>query len=217
MIKYEVPFYPNLKSGSHCFQACLKMVLKYFQSKKNYSWKQLEAISAKEKDMWTWPLAGILWLKNNSFDVIYCEPFDYTKFATDGKKYLIELFGQEVADEQEKHSILGKEQKRAKEFVKKIKPSQEIPEIADIKNFLKKGYLVKVSLNSATLNRKRGYSGHSVLIIGYGAKKLILHDPGGYPGKPNREVSIELFEKAWAYPNEKAKNIIAIRLATVNI
>lgn len=211
MINYNVPFYPNLKSGTHCFQASLKMVLKYFWPKKNFTFKELEKITAKEKGMWTWTMSGVLWLNKNSFEVKYIEPFNYDEFAKSGKKYLEKLFGNEVADAQEKHSILKNEQKRAKEFIKKIKSDNNIPEIKDIKELLIDGFLIIVCLNSVTLNKKEGYAGHFVVVKGFNKDGLILHNPGGYPGKPNQKVTYALFEKAWAYPNNKAKNIIAIR------
>ena len=59
-------------------------------------------------------------------------------------------------------------------------------------------------VNSRALNNKEGYLGHSIVIIGYTNQEFVLHDPG-LPPLENRRVAYELFEKAWAYPDEKAK------------
>lgn len=211
MINYDVPFYPNLKSNTHCYQSCLKMVLKYFWPKKNFTFKQLDKITAKEPGMWSWEMAGVLWLKQQGFDVKVMQVFDYNKFAKNPKEYLIKTFDQKTADEIDKHTILENEKKRARDFIKHVKPIKKIPEISNIKHYLVEGYLVVLSLNSNVLNKMPGYCGHLVLVKGFEGKHLIVHNPGGYPGKPNQKIAFELFEKAWAYPNKKAKNIIAIK------
>ncbi|MEK7102513.1 MAG: papain-like cysteine protease family protein, partial [Patescibacteria group bacterium] len=55
-----------------------------------------------------------------------------------------------------------------------------------------------------------GYTGHFVVITGFGKNHFTLHDPG-LPPLRNRKVSLGRFEKAWAYPNKRAKNIMAFR------
>lgn len=45
MIIQNVPFYSNTPDDTHCFQAVLKMVLKYFQPEKYYSFEQLDKLS----------------------------------------------------------------------------------------------------------------------------------------------------------------------------
>lgn len=211
MINYEVLFFPNKDDNTHCFQACFKMVLKYFEPQKDFTWEELDEISAKKKDKWTWTMAGILWLKGNDYDVKNVEPFDYAEFSRDAKSYLVKTFGQEVADIQEKHSDLGSEQSRAEEFIHRIDTDKQIPEVGDITKLLDNGYLIIVCLNSNVLNKIEGYNGHFILIKGFTDKYFIVHNPGGYPGKPNQKIYFKLFEKAWAYPNEIAKNIIAIK------
>ena len=66
-------------------------------------------------------------------------------------------------------------------------------------------------MNSRTLNEREGYSGHFVVVKSCDAKELVLHDPGP-PPTPQRRVILGVFEKAWAYPTERAKNIVAIKL-----
>jgi hypothetical protein len=57
------------------------------------------------------------------------------------------------------------------------------------------------------INHQPGYSGHFILITDYDDSKnnIIAHDPDGGKDKP---IDYDLFEKAWSYPNENAKNII---------
>jgi hypothetical protein len=212
MIDYKVQFFSNTSGGTHCFQAVIKMVLKYFLPKENYSFKELDLKTAKVKGLWTWSMPGLLWLKKKGFEIEVIEMFDYKEFIKNGERYLIDFYGKEVGEAQITHSKISNEIINAKKFIKEIKPKHRIPDIKDIINYLNKGCLVVCVVNSRILNNKTGYSGHFVLIKGYKNNSLILHDPGGRPGKENRNVSFKLFEKSWAYPDENAKNIISFKL-----
>lgn len=210
-IDYDIPFYKNHPKGTHCFQACFKMVIKHFWPEEEYSLGELAKITKKKPGGYTWYYAGLIWLTKRGVEVEQFEPFDNLAFAERGKDYLVEIFGKEVADIQDKNSDIPAEQQRAREFIKKVKLSKKIPSIVDLKSLLKTGHIAICVVNSRALNRNKGYSGHFALVKGFDKKGFILHDPG-LPGKPNRHVSFDIFEKAWAYPNEMAKTITAIKL-----
>ncbi len=211
MKTHNVPFYANFPDNTHCFQAAFKMVLKFFLPEKDFSWQELDVLTAKVEGLWTWPLAGLLWLNKNSFEVRDIEFFDYNEFTEKGGKYLVDFFGKEVGEAQIKYSELGQEVGFAKEFVEKIKPEVRIPTMDEIKSLLESGYLLICNINACALDGLEGFSGHFVVITGFDDHGLILHDPG-LPAHENRNVPFDIFEKAWAYPNETAKNIMAMRL-----
>jgi hypothetical protein len=213
-INYNVPFYSNTPDDTHCFQAGLKMMLKYFMPEKDFSWEELDKVTAKVEGLWTWPIAGILWLKKMGFDVVDIEIFDYQKFADEGEKCLFEFYGQEVGKEQVAHSDIAQERKLAKELSEAHMVQLRLPTIEDITDLLRDGYLIGCMLNSKALNGKVGYVGHSVVIKGVYENQLILHDPG-LPPLENRKVDFTVFEKAWAYPDEKAKNILAAKIKSI--
>ncbi len=207
----DVPFYPNTPDDTHCFQAAFKIVLKFFLPEKDFSLKELEQMTAKRKGKWTWPLKGMISLKKMDFDVVNMEDFDYRKFSKNPSKYLVEKYGDKVGKIQEKHSYIPQEQEFAKEFVKLFGMQQKLPEIIDIKKHLDKGYLVMCNINSRVLNGLPGYAGHAVVIFDYDENSFYLHDPG-LPPRKNRKVPFKRFMKAWAYPDEGAKNITAFRI-----
>jgi len=207
----KIPFYSNTPDNTHCFQASLKMILKYYWPNEEYGWEELDRITAKKESLWTWPMAGLIWLKEKGLEVIDIEPFDYNKFIELGGQYLIDEYGEEVGNAQIRNSDIGQEIKIAKKFIETIEIKRSIPEQADIKRFLEKDYIVAANVNADAMDEKIGYSGHFVVIFGFDEKNFILHDPG-LPATENRKVPFEIFEKAWAYPNEKAKNIMAFKL-----
>ena len=207
---YEVPFYGNTEDNTHCFQASIRSMAKYFWPEREYTWIELEAITGKEPGKWTWSLAGINWLNQQGLDVVTIDPFDFKRFSVEGGDYLLDEFGEELAKAQIEHSDIPKEMKRAADLLGEVEIEERIPSVADIKDLLDKGYLVQAAVNSRILKGEEGYAGHSILVIGYDEGNFILHNPG-LPAVESQVVSEETFEKAWAYPNEKSKNILAVR------
>jgi hypothetical protein len=187
------------------------MVLKFFLPEREFSWQQLDKITAKGEGLWTWPMAGLLWLQNNGFEIKDIEVFDYGRFACEGGKYLVDFFGKEVGEAQIEHSDLDQEIAYAKAFIRKITPIVRIPTIHDICQLLKGEYLLVCNVNSNTLNDKAGYVGHFVVVKGFDDSAITLHDPG-LPPRENKRVDFTKFRWSWAYPNENAKNIMALRL-----
>ena len=136
MIDYSVPFYANTPDDTHCFQAALRMMLKYFLPDKEFSWEELEKRTAKVEGLWTWTMAGLLWLKENDFDIVNIEPFDYARCAKEGGGYLIELWGKDVGESQIAHSDIPQELKFAQQFASLSE--QRVPDLEEIKRFLER-------------------------------------------------------------------------------
>ena len=210
-IDKEVPFYTS-PDNTHCFQASLKMIVQYFWPDKDYSWEELDKITVKVEGLWTWPMAGLIWLQKQGVEVRIIELFNYKRFAQFGGEYLIDEYGEEVGELQIKNSDIEQEKAIAKEFVEKVTVQKSIPTINDLKDFLTQDYLIICNVNSRKLNNKEGYSGHFIVLKGFDDKHFIIHDSGPTPAFENRIVDFDLFKKAWAYPNEKAKGIMAFRL-----
>lgn len=209
-IDYKVPFYANTPDDTHCFQAGLKSILKYFVSDRDFTWEELDKATAKGKDLWTWPMAGLIWMKSQGFDIQNIEIFDYQKFINIGQAYLVEKYGADVAAAQARNSDVDQEIGYAKKFVSLIKTQEREATLDDIIDYLKKGYLVGVNVNARTLNGEPGYVGHFVLVKGVKDGNLIIHDPGS-PPLENRVISFEQFDKGWAYPTVEERNLMAFK------
>jgi hypothetical protein len=212
-MELEVPFLSNTEDDTHCVQASLGMILKYFKPESNHSMEELEQITAKEENLWTWPLAMLLWLTQNNYDVKVIDLFDYEEFAEKGAKYIYENLGEEIGSAQEQNSDLPAEQARAKQLIGKVDKKNEIPTQDDVRTFLEQGYVPLCRVNMATLNGVEGYMGHSIIVKGFDNEGLIINDPG-LPPQEDRHVSTEAFEQAWAYPVPESKNITAVKLAS---
>ncbi len=211
MTEIRVPFYGNTEDNTHCFQAAVRMVLKFFKPEEEYSWEELERMTAKIEGQWTWPIAVMIWLSKNGFDVQDVELFDYQKFSIHGKVYLQDMFGLEIAEAQDKHTNLKQEQELSKELVTCVEVQMRVPTVINLRNYLEEGYLLICNINAAKLDDVDGYLPHVVVVFGHENGTLLLHNPG-LPPNENQRVSVDRFEKAWAYPEESGKNMLAVRL-----
>lgn len=206
MLKFNVPFFGNTPDNTHCSQASLKMILKYFLPDQEFSFEQLDSLTDKQEGKWTWTMRGLLNLKAMGFDIMQFGLFDYERFIEEGDQYLMERYGKEKGEAQISHSDIPHERKAAKEFLKSGINIQKIPKVEDIKHYLDLGYLAYCGVNSKVLNDKEGYVGHAVVIFGYDDDHFFLHD-SGLPPKPNREISFEKFRTAWEYPEKNSANL----------
>ena len=187
------------------------MVLKSFRPAEEYSWAELDAITAKAEGVGTWPFAGLTWLHEQGFDVRNIELMDNRRFALEGRSYIVEFLGEDIVAATPLLPDLSSEQAAAAKFVETVRCETRIPGFEDLRRLLADGYLAICNVNSRTLNERDGYSGHFVVVTSCDANELVLHDPGP-PPRPQRRVPEGLFDKAWGYPTERAKNIAAIKL-----
>jgi len=214
IIMLKIPFYKNTKDGLHCFQACLKSILKFYFPKENYSFKYLDKVTAHKKGKGTWVSAALIFLAKKGFDIINIEIFDYKKFAKLGEKYLENLWTDEVFQEQKRFSNFKNEQKLAKKLVskKKIELKTRPATLQDIKLFFKKKYILLCTINPQVLKKQKGYYSHLVLITDIKKDFIVFHDPGPPPLK-NKKVSTKLFMKAMNYPSNRSASLIAVKFS----
>ena len=206
-----VPFYPNLPDDTHCNQAALRMMLKYFLPDCEFSWEELEKMTAKMPGKATWPAQMLINLADMGFDVVMVESFDAEAFVKDGGDYLKREFGAETAEWQIANSDIPQEQRLYKKLLNsRVNYQKRIPLMGDIRDYLKRGYLVKLTLNSRKLNHRQGYVGHSIVVYDINDENVTFHDPG-LPAKESRIESLEHLEESWADPNDKAKELIAVK------
>jgi hypothetical protein len=209
-VKLEVPFFSNTPDDFHCFQAALRMVLAYHFPTKTYDWKKLDRLTAHTAN-YTWPSAGLLYCASIGLEVRLMDGYDYKRFAIEGYDYLVEIAGKEVADDQQRNSDLAQEMEYAKKLLSIIPAEKKIPSLENLRECLLQGRLVICNVNSRTLNVQGGYAGHFVVVIGLNDEGVWLHDPG-LPAIENRLVTWDEFDRAWSYPDSRARNIMTFRL-----
>lgn len=203
-MKMSLPFYSNLKSDTHCFQAALKITLKYFFPKKKFSYKILDKMSYHPNlKYWTWPMAGLLSLVRFGLKVKFHSHLDYQKFAKDGEQYLSRIYPEEHVRTIVKFTAdMQREMEHANKMIKLgIFSNRKITLEEVERKFANSGICIFL-INSNVLSRKRGYVGHFVVLTGIDKNYVQIHDPG-LPPRQNRKIPRKLFEKSWRYPKDE--------------
>jgi len=210
--KSNIPFFPNTPDDTHCFQACLKSILKFYFPKKEYSFSYLDRVTAHKKGKWTWDTAGLLFLQKKGFSVTSIADFSYKKFIKNGEKYLKEIWTEEIFYTQKKFSDLKNEQYLAKKLSdsKDIKLIERPATISDIKKLFNNGWIVMPSINPFVINNKKDYANHIIIITNLNDKMITFHD-SGLPPLPNRKIPLTKFLKAFYYPDKESGSLIAIK------
>lgn len=206
----KVPFYSNTPDDTHCFQAALKMVIEYFMLTNVISFEDLDKFTGKKEGLWTWPLRGVINLSQMGFNIVDVDYFSLESFIENPKGYLLKRYGQEVGEAQIKHSDLDAVVGDCEEYLKLNLHQERIPDLIEIKKLVDEGYLVICNVNARALHNKEGYSGHFVVIFDYDDDNFLLHDPG-LPPIESLKVNFEQFKKGWEYPDEKSRNLLAIK------
>lgn len=205
------PFFGNTPDDLHCLHASLRMVLKHFEPNADYSWEALDEIIGFRPGNWTWPTRAMLWLKRRGYEIRSIESVNSQRLAMEGRPYFAEQYGADVAAAQFAHCDFEQEMELLKQYLAEVEiPEHREPQLQDIRHMLRDGFVPIVNVNSGALNGRNDYVGHFVVLLGADLKRIRLHDPG-LPHFPNRLVKFPDFEKAWAYPDLKAKNLTGIR------
>jgi hypothetical protein len=201
---------PNSADGEHCVHACVQMICRGLNLDRIPTFAQLDAIMDKKPGYYSWSYGIMNSLSTQGVSVETIQALDFHEFLKNPKKALIDFFGEEIGMNQFTNSDIPSLLRPIRRLLKnpQIKMDNRIPTFDDIKNYIDKGMYVKCYVNYYTLNGLKGYSGHAVLVYGYTDRGLLIHDPGP-PAVEARKVNYKLFERAWGYPNDRARELYA--------
>lgn len=211
-MRYTVPLVPNSQDDStRCMQACMAMVLAYFMPKRRFTMDELDTHSGKKPGKTTWPMAALLWMRELGFEVVNVEACNYEQLLKDRDRYLIDMYGAEVADWALRNSDMEQVYQDAAAFVHGgVQTLVRLPTVADVKHYLNQGYLCICWVNANALYKELGLSGHFILATGFNDEGLYYNDPG-LPAAADCFVTDADMEHAWSTPSEQTKTFMAFR------
>lgn len=206
MKQLEVTFFPDKSdSGLNCYEMVLKMILKYFIPNNEYNLEELEKITQKKEDQFSYSSSSYIFLLNLGFEIKTISMFDTDKFIANGRVYLKEYLGTVLYDIQDASGDIDNGIAMLKDFKETIKKNLDFkrnyvsvtssPKIDDIKSLIDDGFLIDCTI----------YEAHSVLVFGYTDLDVIYHDPAEASGSCYR--SFESFCRIWII-----KDITAFRM-----
>lgn len=137
-MKSDIPFFRNLDDDTHCFRACMKMVLNHFFPKKRFSYSRLDLLTPQRYGKGHMVNGRSLAMKNMGLNVKIFSMFDYRKFAKNGIEYMMEYYGKGAEDLIEKKSSLEIAMKDAEMMVRHDMFNNKRLYIKDVENLFKK-------------------------------------------------------------------------------
>ena len=174
----DVPFYANQPDNMQCMLAVYRMVVKFYLHKE-LSWEELAAITGYTPGKAAWSVQALTILTNDyGLSIRMIEPFDYRRFASEGKDYLYDLYDNEEVEWNLQHTNILEMPTYITKFLASVRPECRRATLADIDAMLAEGRLVQVQLNSNALNDVPDIALHSILIIGRQDDSYVVHDPG---------------------------------------
>lgn len=192
------PFVENSPDNVHCVNAVFRMLLLYFKHE-DMSWEEIDRATFASPGKGTWTIGGDLLLAKRGVKVTNIEPVDYRALKKEGAPYLDHAFGAEVAEYYKTKSNILDILDHIDEFLSLVAHETRRVSLKDIFGALESGSIVGVTVNTALLNKSKGFSLHYVLVYDYDGTRFHLHDPG-LPPHPSRTITKEKFWECFAFP-----------------
>jgi hypothetical protein len=191
----DIPFYRNDGGGDQCMQVAMKSVIEYY-SGEDYSLEDLDQMTGRGKDQWTWTPQLVNVLYDLGLEVEYYSTVDGQRLARD-KSYFFEQYGEEaerlaeVVDLEIVINSIRKVMERGL-FVKTKAEVQQVESAID------KGHVPLMLIDWNVLAGKEGeYQGHLVSVTGYDKDHFYYHEPGPKNPESDKKVDKDLFIEAW--------------------
>jgi len=191
----NIPYESN--PGMACALACYTMTSRYFFPKATFD--QVAKISDWQPGYIIWAFKFWYWIMEKGIKITDYDLMDLAAWAGEGLQGL-------------KNSASEKEFNFYINYTKNIKGySEDIKKVLTHPNFTFKrqrlawenlveaynqGGVCEVVLDSASLDKKAGFTPHRVVILEIDKDTIVFHDPRKEP-RPARRESLELFKKAW--------------------
>lgn len=201
----------NSASGEHCVHACFQMIFRTLNGGGVPSFSELDLIMKKEAGKYTWEHILIASMPSHGFDVKIIWTFDLESLVSDTATYLLRHYGDIVGQETIDNSNLDTISSGARALLHSgVSIDQREPNLSDLELLINEGYYLTVTINQRILQADPGYVAHNIFIYGYSDRGPIFHNPGP-PSTQNTEITWDLFDRAWAFPDGSARNIMAFK------
>lgn len=191
----DVPYISAPKNA--CALACYTMIAKYFFPEITFN--QIAKISGWKQGYVVWAFKFWQWIMDKGVKVEDCDLIALQTWADEGIEGLKKSVSEKEFRFYQKNT---KDLDKLTEDIRKVMRHknftyhQQKPKFSDLVAVYNKGYVCEAVLDSRTLDGKKGFSLHRVVILDVNGKDIVFHDPREKP-RPARKESIKLFCKAW--------------------
>jgi hypothetical protein len=213
----SIPFYPNDLDAMHCLEACVSSALGYFGQPASFTAADVEKITGFRPGKGTWQFRSYVNLASLGYEIRVWDPIDLRPFTEDTFAYLVEIAGEEMAEDLWENSDVGTAVEDAKLVIENraIDYRPVLPTLADLEFEIRRGAICVCQVDHSVLLDEGDYEGHAVIVttLSRDDEMVTLDDPGP-PPHPGWTVPLVKFIAAWDSPNEHARSFFSIFLNT---
>ncbi|UOQ69246.1 hypothetical protein [Hymenobacter volaticus] len=202
----------NSLTAEHCVHACFQMLLRTRPGYQVFSFKKLDELMHKVPGKYTFEYNLVAEMPSLGFATEIIWEFDLFRLSNDPKEFFLDIYGKPIGEITIANSdleLLKLDAKRLYESTQ-VKITTRSATFEDIKLKILEGYYILCTINQRVLQADSGYVAHTILVYGFNDRGLIIHNPGP-PSNDSAEIPWDLFNKAWACPDDKSRNIMAFK------
>ena len=205
----------NSASAEQCVHACFQMIFRTKNSVAVPSFDELDHLMNKRPGKYTYEFALLAKLPSMGFDTRIIWNLDLARISSDPASFFLEHYGHEVGTETIRNTDLNQVSRDALTLLHahgvniEHRPAKQ----EDLISLMLEGFFLMCTVNQRVLQADPGYVAHSIVVFGCSSRGVTIHNPGP-PSVSRAEVAWDLFDRAWAFPNAAARNILAFRPRT---
>lgn len=192
----DIPFEEN--PGKACALACYTMTARHFFPETTFD--QIAKISDWAPGYAVWAFKFWLWIMNKGIKVTNYDLISLRSWADEGIEGLRKTISEQEFDFYVNHT---KDINAYPDDIKKVLAhpnftyNQKKPTWNDLVDAFNKEAVCEIVLDSATLDKEKGFSLHRVVVVDIDKDYIVFHDPHSGRPRPFRKERIEAFKKAW--------------------
>lgn len=208
-----IPFYPNESDAMHCLEACISSALAYYGQPAAFTVMDVERITGFQPGKGTWQFRSYVKLASLGYEIKVWDPIDLGPFTRNTSAYLIEIAGEEMAEDLWKSSDIGAAVEDAKQVIENpaIDYRPVPPTLADLETEIKRGAICVCQVDHSVLLDGGEYEGHAVIVTALSRdNEMVTLDDPGPPPHQGWTVPLSKFIAAWDSPNEHARSFFSI-------
>lgn len=199
----DIPYVKQ--EGPSCVPSQVTMALNYYYPEQNYTLEQVDEMTGRKEEKWTWFSQAMPVLLNEGLDAYY---FSTTPYYELSPEFVMQYYGPEdgkLINKVTDWEALGK----SIEYLSRTNRYQRIKlNWASVEHAFRQGYVILMIIDYHTLDGRDGlYSGHGVTITKINQTHVTFHNSAK---GPHQSAQKEKFINAWNAPGTD-NDIIIIR------
>lgn len=202
----------NSERAEHCVHACFQMVFRTLRGGSVPSFIELDQLMNKRPGKYTYEFALLAEMPSRGFETHIIWALDLSELNADPAAFLFRHYGPEVGKVTTANTDLNQLSVDAKLLAasKSVSILQRPASRADVVNLITEGFYLICTVNQRVLQADPGDVAHNILVFGFSSRGVRIHNPGP-PSVSAAEIAWDLFDRAWAFPSDRARNLLAFR------